>query len=122
MCSAIHPLADGWSRAALDQKRVRRVDDVVVERSATTGCVASAIKQGAFDLEIALFCVGVGSVDNEEVLQEQISQWMIAVLVQRPCCVYVQAVSEREIGVQSCSVRSQVAVTQVKAIFGVVQI
>src|SRR3954454_5242532 len=95
MGGGVHAVADGRASAGVDELGEERVHHVVVQGPTPTRHVLLAATRGELDLEEGtLLLVRLGDVEDEVVRQDQLGQWMVAVLVQRPVRLAVEPVPE----------------------------
>src|SRR5882672_312211 len=80
------------------------------------------LEHGLLNLEVAGFTKRSRGIHDQVIFEEEFSQRMVPVLVERPISFSVEAVVESEIGVQPCAIRSNVVLGKVEGVFIVVQV
>jgi hypothetical protein len=121
----VHAVTDTLPVDPADHEREELVHDVVVRRPAAAGRVSLPGEQGS--LSISRYWVTVlgerfRDVDHEEVGQQELGQRVIALIVQRPVGLAVQAVVEGQVGIEPGPVCFQVVRTQPEYVFRIVKI
>ena len=99
------------------------VHDVIVQSSATARLVRFATSGGQLDLEEgSLLDVRLGEVDDEVVSEHQVGERMATAGFDRPVLLAVQAVPERQVGIEPRSEGTRVGVTEMERVLHVVEI
>src|SRR5438445_4727492 len=80
------------------------------------------LEHGLLNLEVAGFTKRSRGIHDQVIFEEEFSQRMVPVLVERPISFSVEAVVESEIGVQPCAIRPNVVLGKVEGVFIVVQV
>ena len=115
-------VADGCTVSGIDQHRVEAVHVVVVQPPTTTGRGLSAGKQGALDLQTSTVHERLREVDDKEVMQQELGQWVTAIRRHRPVDRAVETVEESQVRVEPGTVGAQVLSPQVEGVLVVVQV
>ncbi len=75
-----------------------------------------------FNLEVARFAKRFGHIHDQEIVEQQLGQRMVAVLVERPVDFIVQAIVEREIGVEPRAIRADVGFGKIEGVLFVIDV
>src|SRR5947207_181618 len=85
--------------------------------------MCSGYPMGKLDLEKgSVLRIRFTRIDDEEVCQQEVGQWMCPIVGHRPVELAIKTVPHREIGVQTCPIGTLIGLGEVERVLHVVQV